>query len=268
MAGIKPEKRLHPRRSLQVPVLFQKRERSHWGMSEDIGRGGLFLTSFCPPDPGEDLEIHLADPRAGEPMVLRGKVVHRREGTKAAFLLEKLQRPAGVGIAFEDVSPIQEERLGALLSEDGSALPQGEATPPCPEAEGEEGEAREAYQVLEDPAEIRRVLQALCKKIRPVLLKRLGGRIHYTTYFRDVIGVSVPFRVEAEAVGLKDFDSVFFREGPLCLSLPPGGVIPTSFPLRNVPKPWPGPGVSPCPPGSTAVRIVGAPDIRMPSSTL
>ena len=86
MPGIKPEKRLHPRRCLQVPVLFQKRERSHWGMSEDIGGGGLFLTTYCAPFPGEDLKIHLADPRAGEPMVLRGKVVHRREGAKAGFL--------------------------------------------------------------------------------------------------------------------------------------------------------------------------------------
>ncbi len=45
-------------------------------------------------------------------------------------------------------------------------------------------------------------------------MKRLGGRIYYTTYFRDVIGVSVPFRVEAEAVGLKDFDSVFSEKVP------------------------------------------------------
>lgn len=214
MPGIKPEKRLHPRRCLQVPVLFQKRERSHWGMSEDIGGGGLFLTTYCAPFPGEDLKIHLADPRAGEPMVLRGKVVHRREGAKAGFLLEEMQRPAGVGIAFEDVSPIQEERLGVLLSEDGLSLPQRETASPCPEAEGEEGEVREAYRVLEDPAEIRRVFQALCKKIHPVRMKRLGGRICYTTYFRDVIGVSVPFRVEAEAVGLKDFDSVFSEKVP------------------------------------------------------
>ena len=214
MDGIKPEKRQHPRRSLQVPLVFQKRERSHWGMSEDIGRGGLFLRSSCPPDSGEHVEIRLGNPREGEPLVLRGKVVHRREGAKAAFLMEKRQSPAGVGIAFEDVSPTQEERLGALLAEDRFSLPRGEATPPCPEAAGEEGEAQEACQVLEDPAEIRRVLKALCKKIRPVLLKRLGGQIYYTTYFRDVIGASVPFRVEAEALGLKDFDSAFLEKVP------------------------------------------------------
>ncbi len=169
MAGIKPEKRLHPRRDLQVPVLFQKRERSHWGMSEDIGRGGLFLTSYCPPDPGEDLEIHLADPGAGEPMVLRGKVVHRREGTKAAIPGENAPRSAGAGVAFEEVPPIQEERLGVLLSEGGLSPPQGESPIPSFGAGGEAGEASEAYQVFEDPAEIRRVFQALCKKIHPVL---------------------------------------------------------------------------------------------------
>jgi hypothetical protein len=211
MAGITPEKRLHPRRSLQVPVLFQKRERSHWGMSEDIGRGGLFLRSYCSPDPGDDVEIHLRDPGGAEPMVLHGKVVHRREGTKAAMPGEKAPRSAGVGIAFEEVPPILEEKLGALLSEEGLSLARGDATPPRLVATGEE-EAQEVCRVLEDPAEIRRVLKALCKKICPVLLKRLGGRIYYTTYLRDVIGACVPFHVEAEAVGLKDFDSVFLEK--------------------------------------------------------
>ena len=214
MASIKQEKRVHPRLCLEVPLVFQKWERLLWSMSEDIGTGGLFLTTYCPPDPGEDLEIHLADPRAGEPMVLRGKVVHRREGTKAAIPGEKAPRSAGVGVAFEEVPPILEERLGALLSEGGLSPPQGEFPIPSPEAEGEAGEAPEAYQVFEDPAEIRRVFQVLCKKIHPVLVKRLGGRINYTTYFRDVIGASVPFRVEAEAVGLKDFDSVFSQKVP------------------------------------------------------
>jgi hypothetical protein len=194
--------------------LFQKRERSHWSMSEDIGRGGLFLRSLCPPDPGENVEIHLQNPREEEPLVLCGKVVHRRGGAKPAFLVEKQQRPAGVGIAFEDISPTQEERLGAFLSEDGFPLPQGETAAPRPETEGEEREVQEAYQVLEDPAEIRRVFQALCKKIHPVRMKRLGGRIYYTTYFRDIIGVSVPFSVEAEEVGLKDFDCVFSEKVP------------------------------------------------------
>jgi len=207
-------RRRYPRRGLQVPLVFQKWERLLWSMSEDLGAGGLFLTTYCPPDPGEDLEIHLTDPGAGEPMVLRGKVAHRREGTKAAIPGEKAPRPAGVGVAFEEVSPILEERLSALVSEGGLSPPKDESPIPSPEDEREEGEAQEAHQVVEDPAEIRRVFQALCRKIHPVLMKRLGGRIYYTTYFRDVIGESVPFRVEAEAVGLKDFDSVFSQKVP------------------------------------------------------
>jgi len=214
MAGIKQDKRVHPRRCLEVPVLFQKRERSHWSMSEDIGRGGLFLRSFCPPDPGENVEIHLRNPREEEPLVLRGKVVHRREGTKAAIPGEKAPRSAGVGVAFDKVSPIVEGKLDALLSEGGFCRPQDESPIPSPQAEGEEGGAPEACEVFEDPAEIRRVFQALCEKIHPVLVKRLGGRIYYTTYFRDVIGVSVPFRLEVEPVGLKDFDSVFSQRVP------------------------------------------------------
>jgi hypothetical protein len=183
-------------------------------MSEDIGRGGLFLRSSSPPDSGEHVEIRLGNPTEGEPLVLRGTVVYRREGAGAAFSEEKRQRPAGVGIAFEDVSPSQEEMLGALLSEEGLSLARGDVAPPRPEAPGEEEAQGVCRVAIEDPAEIRRVLKALCEKIRPVLLKRLGGRIHYATYFRDVVGACVPFHVEAEAVGLKDFDSVFLEKVP------------------------------------------------------
>ena len=68
--------------------------------------------------------------------------------------------------------------------------------------------------MFEDPGKIRRVFEGLCRKIQPVQMKRLGGRIHYTTYFLDLIGVWPPFRVEAEAVGLEGFDAAFFEKVP------------------------------------------------------
>ena len=45
-------------------------------------------------------------------------------------------------------------------------------------------------------------------------LKRLGGQIHYATYFRGVVGASTPLRVEVEAIRLKDFDSAFSEAVP------------------------------------------------------
>ena len=189
-------------------MVFQEGRRFFWGMSEDIGGGGLFLATRCPPDPGEDLKIQLPGPGAEELMVLRGRVVHRREGSKEILPVEADPRPAGVGVAFEEVPPSVEERLRALLTEEGLRSAPGSG------AEGEEAEAGDASLAIEDPAEIRRVFECLCEKILPVRMKRLGGRIHYTTYFRDVIGASAPFRVKAEAVGLEDFDSAFCEEVP------------------------------------------------------
>ena len=189
-----------------------------WSMSEDVGTGGLFLRSHCPPDPGETLEIHLQDPWAGEPMVLHGEVVHRRERTKAVLPGEGSRRPPGAGIAFGELSPAQRDRLGAILSRE--ALTKPEESRPKDDAttrDQDNGEEGQVFQVLEDPDEIRKVFDCLCKKIRPVRLKRLGGQICYTTYFRRVVGVPASLHVQAEAVRLKDFDSVFSGKIPFVL---------------------------------------------------
>ncbi len=215
MAIIKPidkNKRRHVRTNLQVPIVFQGREKLLWSLSEDIGRGGLFLRSWSPPDPGEGLTIHLADPGAGEALVLSGKVIHRRAGNTAAFPAKGEKSPPGVGVAFSEIPAPLAERLGVLLATGGLSPAQGEASLAV-SAPGE-GEGQENCQVLEDPTRIRQIFERLCKKIRPVGLKRLGGQIHYTAYFGGVVGASAALRVKVDAVELKDFDSIFSEAVP------------------------------------------------------
>jgi len=127
MSGIKQDRRMHPRYGLRVPVVFQRQHKSLWSVTEDISTGGLFLQSRSPPDVGEALEIRLAGPGAGESMDFRGKVVYRRERNQASLLGDQPQRPAGAGVAFEQISPAQRDRLVALLSQERHTPP--EVTP-------------------------------------------------------------------------------------------------------------------------------------------
>lgn len=140
-------------------------------------------------------------------------MVHRREGTKAAIPGERAPKSAGVGVAFEAGTDGQAAKLAFLLSQDGIPPSPAQGPAASPDPAGKEN-AGEAGRVLEDPVEIRGVLQRFCRKIRPVRLRRLGGQVYYKTYFRDVVGSPPSVRVEADPVGLKDFDSAFSEKVP------------------------------------------------------
>lgn len=87
-----------------------------FGTTVDLGRGGLFLRTALPMDPGADVRVTLTLPGQRGLLVADGQVVHRvapREG----------DRP-GLGVRFVDVTDGQ--ALGAflgttLLSELGDA---------------------------------------------------------------------------------------------------------------------------------------------------
>ncbi len=212
-------RRKYPRRSLRMPLLFRQNERLLWSMSEDICEGGLFLRSATPPDPGEGLEIQMTDPRTGEPMVLQARVIHRWEGTKATLPGETAPKSAGAGVAFEEMTACQASGLDSILSGAESSRWPVESDTVGPITTVKDGEADGAGQVLEDPVEIQRVFRRFCRQIRPVMLKRLGGRVYYRTYFRDVLGAHPSLRVEAEPVVLKDFDSAFSEKVPFVVHL-------------------------------------------------
>ncbi len=208
-------KRLHQRFPLEVPFVFGRDRRTHWSVTEDLSKGGMFLRSLSPPSLGEKLEIHLLDPMAAKPLVLRGKVVHRRERNKGALPGGRPAPEAGAGVSFYNASPILNERLDALLSIQGS-LPPRESKLQSPVSGNDEGtqQNRESLQVLDDPGAIQRVFAGLCREMCPVRFKRLGGQISYTTFFREGRGSDDSFRLQAEAVALKDLDGVFSDKVP------------------------------------------------------
>lgn len=208
-------KRLHQRLSLEVPFVFQRDRKTLWSLTEDLSKGGLFLRSPCPPDVGEDIEILLEDPLMRNTMVLPAKVVHRKERNKGALPGAQPPPRAGAGIAFRAASPALDDRLDALLDNAGS-LPWREpkgGSPALSNGKSTEG-SRKQLQTLDDPEAIRRVFATLCSTMKPLHLKRLGGRIGYTIYLRGIRENAGSLRVETEAVNLKDFDSVFPEEVP------------------------------------------------------
>jgi hypothetical protein len=206
------EKRRFLRSELQVPVVAQKSGRLLWGVSEDIGKGGLFLRSHHPPDLGEELVIRLQDPGKSEPLVLRGRVVHRRDAAKG-LIVDKQNRPGGVGIAFEKISPFELDRLGSFISQAGVPPQKDPPLPNLARLEEESGIAKVPH-LMEDPAQIRHVLERVAREIRPVRMRRLGGQFVYPVYFRNVRGTFDSLQVEVEAVPLKDFDSAFAEKVP------------------------------------------------------
>lgn len=201
-----------------MPLVFQRQERSLWSVTQDISTGGLFLQSCSPPDVGEELEIRLPDPWTGGSLVLRGEVVYRRGRNQAALLGNEPARLSGAGVAFKELSSDQRDRLKSILSLEHRYSE--EFFPRVKPAEArEEDEGNCAFQLLEDPVEIRKVFDGITRRIRPVRLKRLGGQIHYTTYFPGVIRAGAPLRVQAEAVRFKDFDSAFSEKVPFVFSV-------------------------------------------------
>jgi hypothetical protein len=224
-------------------------------MTEDVSVGGLFLRSDRPPDLEEAIEIDLPDPRAGTAMALRGRVVHRRERSQAALLGEEPPRPAGAGVVFEGIEGSQRDRLDSLLSRE--TLPPPEA--PSVENPGDEegGAERDGFShVLEDPERIRRIVELLCRMIRPVRLRRLGGQIQYTIYFRQVAAADSLCRVEAEPVRLKGFDSAFSEKVPFVFLFEWGGHS-YAFSVSALPRELSGPWSFPLP-----SRILCRPDLR------
>jgi hypothetical protein len=238
-----------------VPLVCRRKEKVLWGMTEDVSAGGLFLRSDCPPDLGETLEMDLPDPVAGRPLSLRARVVHRRERNQAALLGEGPPRPGGAGVEFEAISVSERDRLDSLLSQE--TLPPSTA-PSAGNPGDEEGVAeREGFSnVLEDPERIRRIIEGLCRMIRPVRLRRLGGQILYTTYLRQVAATDSPHRVEAEPVRLKDFDSAFSERVPFVFLFEQGDQS-YAFSVSVLPQDLSGPWRFPLP-----SRLFYRPDLR------
>jgi len=210
------ENRQYGRYSLKIPVLLvNPNGTSCWSMTENLSLGGLFFHSFHPPQAGESMDFHLGCHRNPGDLVLKGRVVHRKERSKACFPGEPPPGLPGAGVCFEDISRQTRGRLASLLlSQSPDSLdagPIGEWADTVDKGWGESPEAfqENGYAPLADAGAIARLFAELSAKIREVRVKRPGSGVLYSTYFVKLEGGPRGFLVHAEPVILRDSDHLF-----------------------------------------------------------
>lgn len=209
MDRITQERRVHQRRRVRLPLVYEKGGRSFWSVTEDLSLGGAFLHSFHPPEEGERLHLRLKRPGCREDLSLTAKVVHRRPRNRAA-LPERggPAPPSGVGVSFEEVTGRARARLEDLF-ECGAA-----STTSSRRLFAASIEEPEDLHAVRDPDSILKTLRCVCRKILPMHVRRLGGSILYSTYVRDVLFENGLPTVVADPVPLQDADRAFPAEVP------------------------------------------------------
>ncbi len=209
------ENRIYNRYSFKMPVLMFRDGRPHWSFTEDLSMGGLFFYSYHPPEPGESLDFHLGSHARPGDLVLQGRVVHRRERSKAHIPGDPLPEPPGAGVCFENISPQARKKLASLLlsqspdTMDAVAAMEGIDLFGKQWTENPEEFREQGYEPLETPGTISRLFDTLCHKIREVQVKRPGSGIFYTTYFVKMETTSGTPLVHADPVNLRDSDRLF-----------------------------------------------------------
>ncbi len=115
------EKREHPRIPFILRVDFADR-RALAGSTENLSRGGLFIQTDHPFEPGDVVPLSLSFPGLMDPIEITGKVTWLRSA--------RGDEPGGVGVCVE--RELDRKRLGALLNA-GSPEPRSSevTTPPA-----------------------------------------------------------------------------------------------------------------------------------------
>jgi hypothetical protein len=110
------------RSNLRVPLIVEKfpcgdGRRTFFGYARNISRGGVFISTVNPREPGEQFDLHITlPPAAGLTLLCRCEVVWRRQLSKG----RKLE--PGMGLRFLDLSQEIADVLECWLR---SITPQG-----------------------------------------------------------------------------------------------------------------------------------------------
>lgn len=104
------ERRGGDRLALQVSVSSASGSNFYLGMTENISRGGVFISSDTMPDIGRMMEILLELPDGGPPMRVSGEVRwHKNQSDKGGN--------SGYGLRFVSLTTADEERIRDFINE-------------------------------------------------------------------------------------------------------------------------------------------------------
>jgi len=218
------DKRIYNRYLFRIPIQIETEGASCWSFTEDLSMGGLFFHSYNPPDSGQCLDLRLGCPGGPADMVLQGRVVHRRERTKARIPGEPMPGPPGAGVCFENTSQEARKWLASLLLsqnpdtlEAGAFLERIDLFGRQPWREDAEEFRAQGYQPMENPGSIARIFETLCSKISEIRVKRPGSGALYTTYFVRMENGSRTPVIYAEPLMLRDPERLSFGKTSLIL---------------------------------------------------
>ena len=117
-----PAEQKHQRCSLRVPLIVEKLacsdgRKSFFGYARNLSRGGVFIATLKPREPGEQFDLHLAlPPSAGFSLRCRCEVVWQRRYARGGTY------EPGMGLRFLD---LPQETADALESWLKSITPRG-----------------------------------------------------------------------------------------------------------------------------------------------
>lgn len=103
--------RRHERFPVRMRVEYAFGGAQHREQVCNLGRGGLFVESETPPPKGAEILVHLLPQGDGQPISLKGCVVHCRKGM--------VDSPGGIGIEFSDGLDVVDQKLKSLFGQSG-----------------------------------------------------------------------------------------------------------------------------------------------------
>lgn len=120
------------RDSVRVPtrlkVSFESRDEAIQALMTNLSRGGLFINTAFPAEPGTRFELELSLESSGERFEVPVEVVSNHVGGQ--FETGEL----GMGVRFLPVPPELRRKIDALYEELGRAAREAEAAEPGPDA--------------------------------------------------------------------------------------------------------------------------------------
>lgn len=105
------ERRRHPRREINLEIVYSSLETFFYDYAINISRGGMFIKTDRPLHVGTRVKLKFSLPGRELPVETSGRVVRTVSGKG------RMDEPHGMGIEFEDLSEEDHDLIESLWDE-------------------------------------------------------------------------------------------------------------------------------------------------------